>query len=188
MRYIDSPFKKDKFNVDPDNELCRRCGRCCTVSFSYIPLLPFDFEEGGEEEGLKWLSEKGILMIELANREMGGGYYTPWMSLPNRRCYFLSVDGCMLSPDERPIACTHYGPGLGNGKNDKSGNNCGGRASKWLDDLSMSRYGRKYSEDLVFTSWMSYNNILSSIYESLSEKNKIEVVRLLWDWEDNLIV
>jgi Fe-S-cluster containining protein len=173
---IDVPFRKGKYNVAPDNEECKSCGKCCNT-FGTMQLEPLDFEDDKVAEGLRWLVKHKLLFLKLINDHEGTGFFEVMM-LQLKNCYFLGEQGCLLDAGTRPLVCGHYGPikftKAGKPRKNKK---CGGLTSGWLTNLMEERYG-KYS--FASKRWREYTSLLRTIYnEELTDDRKIEIFQNL---------
>jgi len=119
------PFRGGKFNVAPDDERCKACGRCC-VKYGVIPLLPIDFKLRNLEKEFRCLAEMHIL---------GNSPFTDYPRIvihQGEGCSILSDKGCRLRADVRPVACGHHMPRF-----DKRNRHiCGFKLSNWYTDLT----------------------------------------------------
>lgn len=176
---IQSPFRRDKFNVAPDDELCKTCGKCCTHKFGYLTIIPLDFEDDYIEEGLRSLMQMDRLFIKLINASHDGGYYIPIFLLLGK-CCFLGENGCILSADERPIACGHFGPKrfTKKGKPIKK-IRCDFISSDWLTQLVIDKVGSQYAF-WELESWRGYEKLLCRLFNELPNNRKIELSRSSW--------
>jgi Fe-S-cluster containining protein len=117
-------FKKGKFNVMPNPEVCKECGgKCCSGPVSTC-ASDFDIRPYSVKDIISLLKTKKFSPTRMTVEVVPHG--------DGHICIFWTENGCILPADERPFLCRYFGPhvdGRGWGKY-----NCGYRFISSMDE------------------------------------------------------
>lgn len=114
------PFRKSGDMVQPDSELCKKCGGvCCNAG---LRIFPRDFEKGKEVASVIKLLKTGLVVLCIEeeadtdyDEDDDADYNDDFIEVritgnDDGSCIFKFIWGCMLPANMRPVICKFYGP------------------------------------------------------------------------------